>query len=81
MYKKQVPMMGEKIITKTSDISKLEEETYTIDCTCPMCGYYSPFNGMLQSNRLEGSFFFSKYVTYDIYTCNACGCEWEIKRG
>lgn len=81
MFKKLTPNVGEKVIIKNGVTNKLEEENMAIDATCPICGYYSPFNGMIESNRLEGGFFFGKYVKYDLYTCKACGCEWEIKRG
>lgn len=58
----------------------LKEEKMTDDCTCPECGCCELMNGLLESRRYEGGFFFGKYVTYDIYKCVECGCEWEIKQ-
>ena len=73
-----------KIITKTSkqyEYEKSLKDKETMENrTCPECGHYDIFNGITQSLRREGGFFFSKHVRYNIYKCKKCGCRWEIKQ-
>lgn len=73
-----------KNIIKTSKQHKrekyLNDKRIIEESTCPECGYYDIFNGMIQSWRYEGGFLFGKYGTYNIYKCKECGCEWEIKQ-
>ena len=66
---------GKKEITKYPWEIEMEEQQAIDDCTCPVCGYYSPLNGGLY--RTVWGFFHDK--EYELYACRECGCQWEIR--
>lgn len=66
---------GKKEITKYPWEIEMEEQQAIDDCTCPVCGYYSPLNGGLY--RTVWGFFHDK--EYELYECKKCGTRWEIR--
>ena len=64
-----------KEITKYPWEIEMEEQQAIDDCTCPVCGYYSPLNGGLY--RTVWGFFHDK--EYELYECKECGTRWEIR--
>ena len=64
-----------KEITKHPWEIEMEEQQAIDDCTCPVCGYYSPLNGGLY--KTVWGFFHDK--EYELYECKKCGCQWEIR--
>ena len=61
------------VITKTSEQACQEKEKYNqeykIKATCPECG----FSVNPPPIRFWG------WKTYKRWTCQECGCEWEVK--
>ena len=53
-------------IIKTKFDVEREKIKAKLDATCPECGYYDIWNGMLTDKE------------YDYYTCKRCGTEWRI---
>ena len=53
-------------IIKTRYEVEREKIKAKLDATCPGCGYYDIWNGMITDGE------------YDYYTCKKCGCEWRI---
>ena len=66
---------GKKEITKYPWEIEMEEQQAKDDCTCPVCGYYSPLNGGLY--RTVWGFFHDK--EYELYECKKCGTRWQIR--
>lgn len=66
---------GKKEITKYPWEIEMEEQQAIDDCTCPVCGYYSPLNGGLY--KTVWGFFHDK--EYELYECKECGCQWQIR--
>ena len=55
-------------ITKTRFEVEREKIKAKLDATCPECGNYDIWNGMITDGE------------YDYYTCRKCGVEWRILR-
>ena len=55
-------------IMKTSYDVEREKIKAKLDATCPECGYYDIWNGMITDEE------------YDYYTCRKCGTKWRILR-
>ena len=55
-------------ITKTRYDVEREKIKERLDATCPECGYYDIWNGMITDEE------------YDYYTCKRCGTRWRILR-
>ena len=55
-------------IIKTKFDVEREKIKAKLDATCPECGYYDIWNGMITDEE------------YDYYTCQKCGAEWRILR-
>ena len=55
-------------ITKTRFDVEREKIKAKLDATCPECGNYDIWNGMITDEE------------YDYYTCQKCGAEWRILR-
>ena len=55
-------------ITKTRFDVEREKIKAKLDATCPECGYYDIWNGMITDGE------------YDYYTCRKCGVEWKVLR-
>lgn len=55
-------------IIKTRYEVEREKIKAKLDATCPECGYYDIWNGMITDDE------------YDYYTCKRCGVEWRILR-
>ena len=53
-------------IIKTSYEVEREKIKAKLDATCPECGYYDIWNGMITDGE------------YDYYTCQKCGAKWRI---
>ena len=53
-------------IIKTRYEVEREKIKDKLDATCPECGYYDIWNGMITDEE------------YDYYTCRKCGVEWRI---
>ena len=55
-------------ITKTRYEVEREKIKAKLDATCPECGFYDIWNGMITDGE------------YDYYTCRKCGVEWKVLR-
>ena len=55
-------------IIKTSYEVEREKIKAKLDATCPECGNYDIWNGMITDGE------------YDYYTCKKCNAEWRILR-
>ena len=55
-------------ITKTRFDVEKEKIKAKLDATCPECGFYDIWNGMITDGE------------YDYYTCRKCGVEWKVLR-
>lgn len=55
-------------ITKTRYEVEREKIKAKLDATCPECGNYDTWNGMITDGE------------YDYYTCRKCGTEWKVLR-
>ena len=55
-------------IIKTRYEVEREKIKAKLDATCPECGNYDIWNGMITDGE------------YDYYTCRKCGVEWRILR-
>ena len=55
-------------ITKTRYEVEREKIKDKLDATCPECGFYDIWNGMITDGE------------YDYYTCKRCNAEWRILR-
>lgn len=53
-------------IIKTSYDVEREKIKEKLDATCPECGYYDIWNGMITDGE------------YDYYTCRKCGTQWKV---
>ena len=56
-----------EIIKTRYDVER-EKIKDKLDATCPECGFYDIWNGMITDGE------------YDYYTCRKCGAEWRILR-
>ena len=54
-----------EIIKTRYDVER-EKIKEKLDATCPECGYYDIWNGMITDGE------------YDYYTCKKCGTEWKV---
>ena len=56
-----------EIIKTRYDVER-EKIKAKLDATCPECGFYDIWNGMITDGE------------YDYYTCRKCGVEWKVLR-
>ena len=56
-----------EIIKTRYDVER-EKIKAKLDATCPECGFYDIWNGMITDGE------------YDYYTCKRCSAEWRVLR-